>query len=94
MKIVILIVILIIIWLVWSRLKTNKDIKKAFDLVEKDNPVLLESAFREVIGYCKRNNLKYEIFRLEFLTVEYNQKIITVQRRGNFRLGDCLFSVE
>jgi hypothetical protein len=93
MEIGISIIVLIAIWLIWSRLKTNKDIKKAFELVEKDKPVILASALREVLGYCKRNNLEFSLVR-EYIIVQYNQKIITIQQRGSFRLGDSLFFIQ
>ena len=93
MEIGILIVALIVIWLIWSRLKTNKDIKKAFDTVNKENPVAIASAFREVSGYCKRNNLEHSLVR-DYLIVEYNQKVITIQQRGDFRMGNSLFFIQ
>lgn len=94
MEISISIVVLIAAWLIWSRLKTNKDIRKAFDIVEKDKPVVLSSAFREVIGYCQRNNLEHSLVKQEYLIVEYNQKVITIQQRGDFRMGDSLFFIQ
>ena len=93
MEIGISIIALITVWLIWSRVKTNKDIKKAFELVEKDKPVALASAFREVLGYCKRNNLEFSLVK-EYIIVEYNQKVITIQQRGNFRMGDSLFFIQ
>gem|GEM_PF-5442067 len=63
MEIGISIIALIAIWLIWSRVKTNKDIKKAFKLVEKDKPIALASAFCEVLGYCKRNNLEFSLVK-------------------------------
>jgi len=93
MEIALSIIALITIWLIWSRIKTNKDIKQALELVEKDKPVALASAFREVMGYCKRNNLEFSIVR-EYIIVEYNQKVITIQQRGNFRMGDCLLFIQ
>lgn len=94
MEIGISIVVLIAIWLFWSRLKTNKDIKKALNMVEKDKPVVLASALREVLGYCQRNNLEHTFLKQEYLIVEYNQKVITIQKRGDFRMGDSLFFMQ
>jgi len=93
MEIGILIIVLISSWLIWSRVKTNKDIKKAFELVEQDKPVALSSAIREVIRYCKSNNLEFSLVK-EYVIVEYNQKVITIQQRGNFRMGDRLFYIQ
>lgn len=93
MEIALSIIVLITIWLIWSRVKTNKDIKQAFDLVKKDKPIALSSALREVMGYCKRNNLEFSIVR-EYIIVEYNQKVITIQQRGSFRMGDCLLFIQ
>ena len=93
MEIGILIIVLITIWLIWSRVKTNKDIKKAFELVEKDKPIALLSAFREVLGYCKRNNLEFSLVN-KIIIVEYNQKVITIEQRGDFRMGDSLIFIQ
>ena len=89
MEIGISIVVIIIIWLVASRYKTNKDIKKAFESVEKDKSVTLYAALREVIGYCERNSIEYTLLRQEYLVIEYAQKVITAQSHGGFRTGKC-----
>lgn len=92
MEIILSIVALISIWLIWSRLHTNKDIKRALETVEKEKPIL-SSAFREVIGYCKRNDLEHSFVK-DYLIVEYDQKVVTIQQRGDFRLGNSLFFIQ
>ena len=94
MEIAISIIVLIITWLVWSRYKTNNYIKEAFDFVEEDKPIILATALREVIRYCQSNNLEHTFLKQEYLIVNYNQKVTTIQRRGNFRTGDCLFFIQ
>ena len=90
----IVIVALIAVWLIWSSIKTNKDIKKAFDMTSVDNPYMSYLGLREVLGYCQKNNIEYHLMGRDFLIVEYGEKVITVKRDGGFRLGNSLFMIQ
>ena len=97
MEIGILIVVLIIIWLIWSRFYINSNIKKAFDLVAKDKPIS-GTSLRETMRYCKKSKIECTLATSpeggKYLLIQYNQKIITVQQKGNFRLGESLIYIQ
>ncbi len=89
MEIGISIVVLIIIWLAWSRYTVYRNIRKAFDSVEVNKPFSLSAPLREVVGYCYKHNLEFQpILSLGYLIVEYNQKVITVKQEGSYRMGN------
>jgi len=97
MLITIIIISLIAIWLIWSRYFSNKLIKKGFELVSKDNPVRVDVALREVMGYCERNHLDYRYIKSqEAIVIEMENEYggVTIWGDGNFRLGSCVFSVD
>jgi len=97
MEIGLLVIILIIIWLIWSRYYINSNIKKAFDLVTKDKPVS-GTSLKETIRYCKSNKIECTLTTSpkgdKYLIVQYNEKVLTVQQKGNFRLGESLIYIQ
>lgn len=94
---ILIVVVLIIILLIWSRFYINSNIKKAFDLVEKDNPIS-GTSLRETMRYCKSNKIECTLASSpqgdKYLLIQYNQKILTVQQKGSFRLGESLIYIQ
>lgn len=87
------ILLLFIIWTVWSRKVMNKHIKGCLDDVNDIEPIISGSPMRELQGYLARNNIPFRMVK-DFAFIEYGEKNVIAMQIDDYRMGKCFYGTK
>jgi hypothetical protein len=91
-EIIIIIFLLIISLLVYTKITAQKKINKALNSVSKENPVYINISLSDIIVFCHKKYIKF--YKVDdILVITYQHKSIYVRTSTDENSGDSKFYI-